>query len=46
MNNQGMNGNMHMNEYSFMGMHQYWWITIVVIVVVVFILRNQFRKRK
>jgi predicted ABC-type sugar transport system permease subunit len=46
MNNQGMNGNMQMNDYSFMGMHQYWWITILVIVVIVFVLRNQYRKRK
>jgi len=46
MNEHGMNGNMHMNDYSFMGMHQYWWLSILVIVLVVLVVVNQYRKRK
>ncbi len=46
MNEKGMNGNMHMDDYSFMGMHQYWWITIVVIAVIVFVSLKQYKKRK
>jgi hypothetical protein len=46
MNDHGMNGEMHMNDYSFMGMHQYYWISIVVIVIIVIVVMNQYRKRK
>ena len=46
MNDHGINGDMQMNDYSFMGMHMYWWIVIVVVVVIVFAVLNQNRKRK
>ena len=46
MNDKGKNGYMHMNDHSFMGMHQYWWISIVVIAIIIFVVLNQYRKRK
>ena len=46
MNNQGMNGDIHMNDYGFMGMHMYWWIAIVIIVIIVFVIGNQYGRRK
>ncbi|SFF45116.1 hypothetical protein SAMN04488131_1242 [Flavobacterium xueshanense] len=40
------NGEMHMGEYSFMGMHMFWWVFIVIILLIFFIGANNFRRRK
>lgn len=40
------NGEMHMGEYSFMGMHPFWLILVIVLVLFMLVLLNRFRKRK
>jgi disulfide bond formation protein DsbB len=46
MNDHGMNGEMHMNDYSFMGAHMYWWVAILVIILLLVLILQQYRKRR
>ena len=40
------NGEMHMGDSAFMGMHMFWWVFIVIILLILFIGANKFRRRK
>ncbi|WP_193743730.1 hypothetical protein [Flavobacterium sp. 83] len=40
------NGEMHMSEYSFMGMHMFWWGFIVIILLILLVGSNRFKGRK
>ena len=40
------NGETHMGEYSFMGMHMFWWVFIVIILLILLVGSNRFRGRK
>jgi hypothetical protein len=40
------NGEMHMGEYSFMGMHPFWLILVIVLFLFALVMLNRFRKRK
>ncbi|CAM3971837.1 LPXTG-motif cell wall anchor domain-containing protein [Flavobacterium sinopsychrotolerans] len=40
------NGEMHMRDYAFMGMHMFWWVFIVIILLILVIGANNFRRRK
>ncbi|SEF71159.1 hypothetical protein SAMN04488130_102144 [Flavobacterium urumqiense] len=40
------NGEMHMGEYSFMGMHPFWLILVIVLLLFALVMLNRFRKRK
>jgi hypothetical protein len=42
MNNE--NGHMYMDQYSFMGMHFFWWLSILILVLLVIAI--SFRNRK
>ena len=44
MNNMGHDG-MHMDGYSFMGMHWFWWGSILIVVLII-VATYKRRKRK
>jgi hypothetical protein len=40
------NGEMHMGEYSFMGMNPFWLILVIVLLLFALVMLNRFRKIK
>jgi Na+-driven multidrug efflux pump len=40
------NGDMHMESYSFMGMHFFWWGSILIFALVLLVAGHRYRKRK
>lgn len=40
------NGEMHMGEYSFMGMNPFGLILVILLLLFVLVMLNRFRKRK
>lgn len=44
--NNTEHGDMHMNAYSFMGMHWFWWGFIVLFALLLLVVSNRYRKRK
>jgi hypothetical protein len=42
------NGNeeMHMEAYSFMGLHIFWWVSILIFALLLLVATNKYRKRK
>ena len=45
MNDHG-NGGIHMDSYSFMGMHVFWWVSILIFALVLLVAAHRYRKRK
>jgi hypothetical protein len=45
MNNTTHNG-MHMDGYSFMGMHLFWWVSIVLVALLILVITRRNKKRK
>jgi cbb3-type cytochrome oxidase subunit 3 len=39
------NGEMHMGDYSFMGMHPFWLVLVLVLLFFMLVLFNRFRKK-
>jgi|GEM_PF-2629062 hypothetical protein len=39
------NGEMHMGDYSFMGIHPFW-LVLVIVLLFLLVMLNRFRKRK
>lgn len=39
------NNEIHMGDYSFMGMHPFWWVLVLVSLFVVVVLFSRSRKR-
>ncbi len=40
------NGEIHMGNYSFMGIHPFWLVLVIVLLFFILVMLNQFRKRK
>lgn len=40
------NGEMHMGDNSFMGIHPFWLVLVIVMFFFMLLMLNQFRKRK
>lgn len=40
------NGEMHMNAYTFMGLHMFWWVSILIFALILLALAHRYRKRK
>ncbi|MBG6060460.1 hypothetical protein IWX83_000223 [Flavobacterium sp. CG_9.1] len=45
MDNTG-HGGMHMDGYSFMGMHWFWWGSILIFALILLAVAHRYRKRK
>ena len=43
MNDTGHDG-MHMDGYSFMGMHWFWWGSIVIFALILLVIAHRYRK--
>ena len=41
----GDNG-MHMEGYSFMGMHYFWWVSILIFAMLLLVVAHRYRNRK
>ena len=40
------NGDMHMNAYTFMGLHMFWWVSIIFFALVLLAVAHRYRRRK
>lgn len=40
------NGEMHMTDYSFMGLHVFWWVSILIFALFLLVAAHMYRKRK
>ncbi|MBG6110438.1 disulfide bond formation protein DsbB [Flavobacterium sp. CG_23.5] len=40
------NGEMHMNAYTFMGLHMFWWVSIIFFALVLLAVAHRYRRRK
>lgn len=45
MNDKG-NTEMHMDAYSFMGVHLFWWVSILIFALIILAVAHRYRKRK
>lgn len=45
MDNNG-NGEMHMESYSFMGVHAFWWFSLLIFALLLLVAAHKYRKRR